>query len=238
MIEIAVLFLHHNCNEVVRQNFASFKRWSSPVIPIAAGEEKLDGSWSLLDDHESRWYTVTRGGQPDHAWANADLAIYAWALAHQPAASYYLIADWDMYASCDPHSYLRPVKSYDCSAPLALRYEQIREWWWFQQMPALMDFAPYACGVAPLCGTIVSERCLRAIIGADIRSRLDCFSELRMGTLANACGFPPVSNPEGRTVLWQKKAGVDYRRRGLHHPVKEVLPSVPESCMVGAGEIA
>ena len=239
MIELAVLFMHHNCTDVVWQNLASFKRWNTPIYPVFDGDgsDSLPDSWRAVDHGGTRWHVATNGGRvPDLAWSNSDLAVYAWIMAHAPLANHYMVAEWDSYASCDPHSYLRPVKGYDCSAPLAVRPHQIMEWFWFKQLPALNGFGPYACGLVPLCGTIVSDRCLRALAGMDVSAKLDCFSELRMGTMAGALGYPPVCNPEGRSVLWQKAPGINYQKRGIYHPVKELLPSVPEACITTLGE--
>jgi hypothetical protein len=98
-----------------------------------------------------------------------------------------------------------------------------RPWGWFDEIPFLPEsLQPFATGVTPLAVTRISRRCLEAMFShpdSDELYERDIFCELRLATLASACGYKPVPCPGTLT-------NVDFRPvasgsgTGVWHAVK------------------
>lgn len=96
-----------------------------------------------------------------------------------------------------------------------------RRWNWFaseyERLP--LQFRPYAVGITPLNGIMLSDRCLSAV--ADVVNSPEMarvYSELRLPTAIHAAGFD-IATMDWPTNVWKAKT-FDYKRPGIFHPVK------------------
>lgn len=166
------------------------------------------------------------GDARTHAWRNCDRMIRRWWSEQGKHLDFdrAVFLEWDVVfdAPLDeifpPGDFVaRDVHSPDPSHPY------FREWVWFGEIGRLPpSLRNHASGVSPLAVIAISRRCLEAIFShplADETFAADIFCELRLPTLAAACGYPPEQNPERlENVVYYPIDAEDGR--GVWHAVK------------------
>lgn len=155
------------------------------------------------------------------AWRNADRLIRDW--WHQQgdhlAFDYAVFLEWDVLFSSSLSDVFTSEDDFLCKEVML----PSQQWHWFEETPRLpLGLAEFATGIVPLGVSRISRECLNAVFSHPLAPeayKRDIFSELRLPTLASACGFAPVACPETlRNVEWQEvspEAG-----SGVWHSVK------------------
>jgi hypothetical protein len=227
MPDLGIFFAHFTMNEATRVNLESFRRWhpDGPVIPVTASDETFEGGYFAKDF--KLW-------DPDHAWYNADYPLYHAYLSCPVKCQRWFFVEWDCHCNMPVREYFRHVWDFDFVAPsIRLPYRE-PEWAWFKEFHLLPEkFRPFAMGVVPLNGIMVSDRALAKIIPVVLQERLAVQCELRIATVGNFVGHPPVANPLGNTMTWSNNHPQIIHSDGtlppgIWHPVKVPLRSKEE----------
>jgi hypothetical protein len=103
-------------------------------------------------------------------------------------------------------------------------------WVWFNEFTRLPEeLRAYATGIPPLAILRISRECLAATFNHPLRAKLyedDIFCELRLPTLAAACGYEPVACPD--TLPHVEYHPVDAGTgSGVWHAVKKRRTDAP-----------
>jgi hypothetical protein len=224
MPELGIIFAHFTLNEATRVNLESFRRWHTegPVLTVTSSDLNFEGG--CLGKNFPLW-------EPGKEWYHADYTLYQAYLTRQVDCRRWFYVEWDCHCNMPVREYLRHVWDFDFAAPSVRLYYREPEWAWFQQMRFLPEqLRPYAMGVVPLNGIMLSNRALSAIVAAVLKERLPIQSEFRIGTLGHACGFPAVANPLGNSMTWSNnlpQLGDPNNVQlppGIWHPIKFALP--------------
>lgn len=142
-------------------------------------------------------YPVLEGPQRTLAWRSADQPIRDWWIkeGYRLDFDYAIFLEWDVLFAAPVDDIFPGEADFLCrdvkkpGAP----------WQWFEEIGRLPQaIRPYATGIAPLAVTRISRRCLTAMFSHSMAHQLyglDVFCELRLPTLAAACGYEPVECP-------------------------------------------
>jgi hypothetical protein len=226
MADLGIIFAHFTLNEATRVNLESFRRWhDGPILTVTSSDLNFEGG--CLAKNFPLW-------ELQKEWYNADFAIYQAYLSRPVPCERWFYAEWDCYCNMPVREYLHHVWDFDFAAPSVRLHYREPEWAWFREMPQLPErMRPYAMGVVPLNGIMLSDRALSAIVAAELKERLTVHCEFRIGTLGNACGYPAVANPLGNSMTWtnalpQLRDPNHVRLPpGIWHPIKFALPPEP-----------
>jgi hypothetical protein len=164
---------------------------------------------------------------PKEAWLSTDLSVFNWYSNTGKRAERYVIVEWDCWCDCDMRGYFSRVWDCDLVVP-SIKYPERDDWVWFKTVHQLPDKArPFAVGVTPFCGILISETAMAAIsqeIFKDGYRGLN--SELRLGTIATMLDLDPIVNPVyNRSIGWRFVSPFDLKYKGLHHPRKKITES-------------
>jgi hypothetical protein len=154
------------------------------------------------------------------AWRNSDRLIRKWwaEVGSKLDFDHAVFMEWDVLFSLDLASAFPDDVDFYCKD----RKKPGDPWNWFSEVARMPpEFHPHATGIAPLSVTRFSRRCLADMFshaGVEELYSRDIFCELRLATLASACGYEPVE--------CEALTGVDLYPcpggpgRGIWHPVK------------------
>jgi hypothetical protein len=217
--EYALLFPYHSGapRSVLLQNFERARKFNrhAPLIPlIHDGEPVLPGTIDVRA-YPTRYVT-------DDKWRSCDSIIYRWFSERKLDAKRYIIYEWDMYGSQSVPEFYESVWNVDvaCVAPQTPHVNP--SWYWFREVSRLGELAPFAAGLAPWAGVLLSARALRAMCEGPFLPDVAC--ELRAGTLANHAGFEitAMAFAEGLISYHARRIQLSSRP-GLYHPIKHVV---------------
>jgi hypothetical protein len=215
--ECGVLFTHHRTDGLTAENMASFGRHNPDcvVVPIATELDVFPGSYRL--DENLHWQAITaRRGRG--AWRNLDWAMYLYYANRTVNCKRWIWADWDLHCTGPLKDFYGAMWDKDvvCAHPA----KQGQPWHWFCEIPRLpAELQGHAAGVVPGAGTLISNRALAAMTAAAPKVSYDLFAELRIGTLAQFCGFEISQAPTDWTLRYTRRPEIEGP--GLWHPVKE-----------------
>lgn len=156
------------------------------------------------------------------AWRNCDRSIRDWWLQQGRHLDFRhaVFLEWDVLFEV-PLTTVFPDDEDFCGKDLK---KPGMEWWWLQEIRALPEpLQRHATGIAPLAVLRISRRCLEAMFShplAEDLYRRDIFCELRLPTLAAACGYEPVECPGTLAKVDSGPTPVGPRP-GVWHAVKE-----------------
>jgi len=226
MHEYALLFPYHSGapRAALLQNFERARRFNpgAPIVPlIHDGEPVFPGT---IDVREQPSPFVT-----DDKWRSCDSMVYRWFQRRQLDARRYILYEWDMFSSVSVPEFYRSVWDADVAAVAPQTPEANPGWCWFQEIPALGKLAPFAAGLAPWAGVLLSARALQALSEAPPIPEVFC--ELRAGTLARAAGFEISPMPFARGIIDSHPDLIRFSDApGIYHPIKWVVqPPAPRA---------
>jgi hypothetical protein len=215
--ECGILFTHHRVDGLTAQNMESFAKHNRDcvTIPLATEQSVFPGSYRL--DENDHWTAITmRRGRG--VWRNVDLAYWLYYSERKFRCKRWLFSDWDMHCTGPLADFYGDAWDADvaCAHPAVIG----EDYYWFREIDRLpADFQPFAAGVIPMAGTLVSDKAMRLMTAMSAELSYDLFSELRVGTLARRCGFEIKQLPDPSTIRWQRRP--EIVAPGLYHPVKE-----------------
>jgi hypothetical protein len=145
MNNICVLFLHHNLNEVVIQNFNSFNYNNNNIIALKDSDtEGLENSISIPIDNQQ----IPRGDR----WTSSDTVYFNYILNNQNTLKYshYMLCEYDSYCECNLNLIFEKYFKYDLVFPKKISFFDDPNWKWFKiiennniEKDKLIGFRPF-----------------------------------------------------------------------------------------------
>lgn len=217
MNEAVVLFVHHRNDAVTRRHLQLLRTHNDfPVVPLFC-DDRMGGT--ALDDAVRLPMSFQRGRN----WHNLDWICRDWFLSsHRIDAERYVWLEWDCLANEPLRNWYADLWYADFVASTSVRPPA--PWYWFRSQRAFLPHAlvPYASGITPMNGVLMSRRAMSAYAQADVPEGLFC--ELRLPTILASCGITASRLPSHKATqnrFLPRGASVPVIGRGLFHPVKE-----------------
>ena len=221
--DLAILFFHHNCEEITRYHFEMLKFYNPgvPVVPVVRGEAL----------HLSAAVDVQRDDEWSHErnWEGADIALLQWFRQRSFDAERYLWVEYDSLCSISLREWYADVWDADAAGA---RLETINPDWYFwrdvQKLPPA--YRAVAASFSPFNGIMVSHRALSEVSVRFYPKNVFC--ELRFPTAIRAAGFSLATLPlqKGNSNRFRASDITVTESAGFFHPVKTIKrigPVVP-----------
>ena len=164
--ELAILFLHHDLDEVTLNNLESFRLRNPgvPIVPISGGKRMEGGT--APEDLPTFSRLHSRFAGTDWMYRSGlDVLIIDWYRNRRTIrAKRWFFAEWDGWCGMPLREYLGEVWDADVSVSSIRWPNREPEWFWFRQIQRLPEkYRPFACGMVPTCFTCVSDRAMQAL---------------------------------------------------------------------------
>lgn len=218
MEEAVILYSHFRNDEISRNHRDLLRKHNPfPVVPLYCDDE-MGGT--PLEDAVRIPMTYTRGRN----WHNIDWLLREWYRStHRILAERYIWLDWDCYVNTPIKTWYGELWNSDFVGSKSVRLGE--QWWWFQQRDGLPhDLFPYASGVVPLNGVLLSLKALSCYASITIPEGIFC--ELRLATVLSSKGIQVSELPESKAasnIYLPGGASVVVSGNGLFHPVKQLV---------------
>ena len=214
--ELGILFLHHEDNEVVRNNLASIRRHhpDARIVTMSAAAP-LPGGYSLEGTPDLKPFHAADPTQ------GADWLVCSWFLQRRESARKWWIVEWDVFCTQPAQEHYRAVWDQPFVATAMRLRHRDPNWFYFQSRKGIpAEFEGHLQGAVPFL-YLLDETALERIGAILMRQPFtggNC--ELRFASAGSLGGFPPCGFcPPGNQIGW-----VPLRRlalpRGIFHPVK------------------
>ena len=168
---------------------------------------------------------VSEGEARTLAWRNADRSIRTWWINQGRHLNFKhaLFLEWDVVFASRVSAVFPGEADFYCKD----LKKPGEPWNWFGETSRFpKTIQPHATGTAPLAVVRISRRCLSAMFSHPMEEMLygsDIFCELRLATLAAACGYEPVECPGTLSKVDCGVVQVDSTY-GVWHAVKRRQP--------------
>jgi hypothetical protein len=214
--QLGIVFLHHQINEVVRNNLASLRRQNpTAVIATISAGEPLPGGYALAATPEVQALHAA------NVRKSGDWLVCSWFLQRREKCRKWWLVDWDVFSTIPVREYYRPVWKFPFVATTVRAQHRDPGWDRFQQIKNLPEeYQPYAMGAVPFV-YLIDEAALSAICTTMIKKPfLTANAELRFATVANWCGYPPCGfSPPNDHIGWRAWRSL-VPEPDIFHPVK------------------
>lgn len=219
--ELCILFLYHKPDALTRRHLDMLNYFNpgAAIVPLCINIPiKLSGPQETLDlgALESRW-------DLSNPWRSCDALLYTWFLNRRISAHRYIYTEYDCLCTTPLSAAYREEWEADVATRNYFTPATNPDWPWFQEIERLdVEDRPFAAGVPPLVGLLLSHNALDAI--SRVATHRDIFCELRLGTTANRLGLKPRTFSEAlkKGINWNPRP-LDCSRPGVFHPVKEIV---------------
>jgi len=213
MLEYLVLFAHFDDSVVARRHLEVLRTVNAcPVIPVCSRRSSRFIDAVDVSKLDTRW-------SDEDPWRAADTLLYRWFPHRQFEAHRYVFLEWDTLATMPIREYYREVWDADAAATAVHTPQSYAGWPWFKELPA--ELRPFAMGLSPLNGVMLSHRALAAVCAGPLPPNVFC--ECRLGTALKVAGFQPVALPPAKAAtngFHRSHILLNQRVPGLYHPVK------------------
>lgn len=229
MKDVCILFAYHLDNDATRRNFDLLRRKNpdidihpllfGDIQPCLAGSTVYRRTFPVPPDAGRQWY-----------WSQCDLLIYDFFQHHPERYERYVYLEWDTICNMSVSDLYADVWQADLAgrSPIGFAPSQ----WHFRGMPyeQLCYFSPAnLAGLAPLCGALLSERCLAAVVENVSRhwpGFRDMFCETRIATAAKLSRFTAqvcrqLKHPRFHSFVVPFEPRM-LEEAGIYHSVKEL----------------
>jgi len=217
MLDLCILFNHHECNETAYENFLILKEKNAgaKVIPIADALVPVLPDTVNVHNYPSRWNT-------HDLWRFADTIFYRWFLNCRVEAKHYALIEWDTYCNVSIKEACKEVWNLDIGCANFYTLKNNPNWYWFNngELDRLSDEDRlYAAGIVPFGFILFSYEAAKKIV--DEVTSNDVFSELRLGTTVNKLGLKVgLINKKFSKYLKCEVEHTNFSKPGLYHPKK------------------
>jgi hypothetical protein len=230
---LGVLFLHHDVDEITRNNLRSIQT-HNPDLTLAtiSGGKPLPGGYSIDATPDLK---ALHGRDPA---TSDDFLICSWLRQRRERCDRWWIVEWDVFCRVSIRDYYAPVWDFPFVASAVRLPFREPQWYWFraiqeQTIPAA--YQPYIMGTVPTL-YLMSETALSATCAMLLREPLPIGNcEVRFTTAANRCGYPPCGfSPPDDRISWIPWKAMPPDGRIVHpvkflHPLETPMPVQP-SC--------
>jgi len=218
MEEVIFLFVYHELNALTRRHFECLRSWHprDEIVPLVyqfKSREVLPGTIDVALDWDYGWPI-------NSPWHEADKIMLRWYhRLGRPQARRYVFFEYDILANAPAPVFYSDAWNADAAAAKIPTPEHAPQWPWFEQSHRLGEYFPHRAGAVPLGGTLWSDAVLSRI--ARQPALQNCFSELRMATLARHHGFRLQLVPgAAKTMSWRPGDIQVTEEPTWFHPVK------------------
>lgn len=215
MPPLAIVFAHHGLDGVAGEHLQTFREQNpeATVLPVSYADRSQSAEWE-------QWIEPCRTDR-QRAWAECDLLLYRAYAERTRDYERWLFVEWDTFCAMPVTEFFRETWHFDAVGGTICLPDREPEWRWFRDGWRLPEpLRRLACGMKPASVSLFSSRALAAMTAEFLKSPFSACVELRLGTLASACGFLPVPNPRSNaTVSWRERPSM-VLRDGIFHPVK------------------
>ena len=192
-----------------------------PIVPLCNGTAE-----SIADAVDVSPFAAEFAGE--NKWWGSDATIYCWFRhCRSVEAERYAVIEWDTLATMPLEEYYAEVWDADAAAAEIKTPASDPNWEWFRlhggRLP--QDLRPFAAGLVPFNGTLLSHRAMEKVCGMQIPHNIN--NELRLGTLLRAGGFALRTMPPAKAATnnWRADLITVGDTPGVYHPVKTILDS-------------
>lgn len=218
---LGIIFLHHDFNDVVRNNLRSIKKHNADakIITMSAGAS-LPGGYSINATpkiKELHSANQKRG---------SDWLVCSWFLQHKEKYDKWWVVEWDTYCATSVRDYYRPVWEFPFVASSVRLPCREPEWHWFSKLEKVpQEYIPYMAGGVPFLYLMTDEALKKTCATLLARPLIGGNGELRFTTAANKSGFAPCGfSPPNDKITW-----IPWRhitgQPAIFHPVKQLTHS-------------
>lgn len=228
----AILFLHYNTSDVTVNNYTILKQHNPTknIYPIGfSGCNLLDGSHEVKKStiYPSNTELDLKINRP--YWSEADLLIYDFYITY-PNLPVYYVFEWDTYCNCSLEEYYGDILNTKSNfSHMTYTDDKLPNWDWYKLLSDTQKTAPNIGGIGPTSGLLFTKSVLSSIVNKVLSSpRMydNMFSELRLGTLLQQCGYTlqkPFTNSE-KHINWKyENITFDKNVEGYYHPIKTIV---------------
>lgn len=229
---VSILFLHYNTSDVTVNNYNLLKQYNPTknVYPVGfSGCNLLDGSHEVnkSSTYPSNSELDLKINRP--YWSEADLLIYDFYLKY-PNLPVYYIFEWDTYCNCSLEEfYGDTLNSLSNFSHMTYTSNILQNWVWYQLLSDSQKLTPNIAGIGPTSGLLFTKSVLSSMVNKVLsspRSYDNMFSELRLGTLLQQCGYilqKPFTESE-KYINWKyENITFDKNIKGYYHPIKTIV---------------
>lgn len=221
--KLGILFLHHDFNEVARQNLGMLAKYNpDALITTMSGGVALPGGYSIGGTPQLQQFHAKNTKR------SSDWLVCSWFVQRKEQAEKWWIVEWDTFCRISAWSYYRPVWDFPfVASSVKLPYRE-PGWPWFNSRNMLPgSYLKHLTGAVPFL-YLMSESALSATCSMLLTDPLFVGNgELRFTTAANRAGFPPCGfSPPKDHITWRRWKTVPSEA-GIFHPVKHLVGDAP-----------
>jgi hypothetical protein len=246
----AIIFIHHNTNEIAKHNLELIKKFNPDCDVFTVGF-----SWHNLfpDSHivyrtedwpvNYRLNNILNCGTS----SESDLYIYDFFMHHQEYESYFVV-EWDTYCNTSIQDfYGDAMKKYQTFSAFIFtnkpdlpdadktKLKYVKEWSWFGYFDQLKSdsekkqLIPYLGGTYPTSLLFYRNNVLHdmmTILLNNPRLYDNIQNEMRLGTLIQSAGYELIEHGGETNQFFEQphyKEYISKQIKGYYHPIKEIL---------------
>lgn len=229
---ISILFLHYNTSDVTVNNYNRLKQYNPTknIYPVGFnGCNLLDGSHEVTISPSYPSNTILNQKENIPYWTQADLLIYDFYI-NNPDLPIYFISEWDTYCNCSIEEFYGDVINTSSNfSHMTYVGDTLNNWYWYTELTDTQKQLPNIGGIGPTSGLFFTKSVLSSIVNKVLSSPKiydNMFSELRLGTLLQQCGYTlqkPFVESE-KFINWKYENIIfDKNFKGYYHPIKTIV---------------
>lgn len=219
---MVIVFLHYNINEAGLYHFNLIKEHNKNNKIFSIGFET---NQLIKNSYKTSKNKYPKNNKFNSEWTEADLLIYDFYLKRPDEESYFFI-EWDTYSNCSVEDYYKKFLDKDLFAPKVFNSNNLEKWDWYSRLSGEQKKIEKIGGLSPTTCLYFKNNTLKKITNLLIKnpsSYNDMFSELRLGTLVQQCGFELFESGD-QNISWKiSDIKVDKNKQGFYHPVKYII---------------
>lgn len=222
---MTIVFLHHDVNNVCLYHYDLIKNNNKNNKIYSIG---FEGNKLLPDSIQTCKKIYPKNRKFNWEWTEADLLIYDFYLQRPKEESYFFI-EWDTYSNCSVEDYYKDYLDKDLFAPTIFKENQLSDWSWYQKLTPEQKKIEKLGGISPTSCLYFKNNTLKKMTDLLLQNPFnynDMFSELRLGTLAQQCGFE-LFESNNKNISWRASdIKINKNKKAFYHPVKHIINKV------------
>ena len=226
---ICILFLHHNKSDVTLNNFNLIKKYNPTknIYPIGfEGNDLIEGSHVVKNckkTYPSNNLLFSQINCNSIEWYEADILIYDFFKFH-PNLPVYFVIEWDTYCNCSLEEFYGDKLKLNNFSNSIETGDKLKKWLWYIKLSEEQKTMDNLAGMNPTTCMLFTNKLLSLMVSrltSNPRKYDNMFSEIRLGTLVQQCGY------KLNQILDENISCVQYdvriNKRGYYHPVKNII---------------
>lgn len=223
-----ILYLHHSTDALTVEHYNLVKKHNpdKDVYPVGfANHSLLDNSHVVFKSEKYPQNDSLNKKISSEYWSEADLLIYDFYLSN-PNLPIYFILEYDTYCNCSIEKFYGHSLNMDAFSHIIHTKEDVCKWDWHAVLSDEQKKMSGLGGMSPTSGLLFKNSVLSKMLDVVLSSPRkydNMFSELRLGTLLQQCGYilkTPFINSH-HYINWNCTDVIfNLNEPGYYHPVK------------------